>query len=287
MGACSAKEKKPTADSVPPKPLEKTEEPKPANGTNGTAATAATPANDTAAQTPAAEPDLSQKGLLASDAELVSKRDQFSNLAQRFNVAASDDTLEATKTALEAKKFVVKIVDDAKEALGYITAIPKDGQSISSGGSRTLDEIGYKDWAKSQTSFKDFKAEAINAESKGDWGNASRYRKEGSNADVFFTSCAAVTQDGAILWGSMSGTRLSLNAGVLVVVAGSQKVVPDEAAGEQRMYEWQLPLESARARVVYKIPGSNLNEVGTLRQLSPYAAAGSVHIVLVRGVWGY
>jgi len=281
MGACSTKEKKPAADTSKATPQDKPEAAKAAapdttaaNGTNGAAA-------------PTAEPDLSQQGLLASDAELSAKRSEFKALAERFNQPASADVLEATKKALEERGFVVRITDDAKLALEYITSLPKEGQSISSGGSRTLDEIGFKDWAKNQKSFKDFKAEALAAEAKNDWGGASALRKQGSQADYYFASLAAVSQDGSLMWGSLTGTRVSINAGTLVLVVGTQKIVRDEAEGEARLYEWQLPLESARARVVYKVPGSNLNEVGTLRRVNPFAPPGSVHVVFVNGVLGY
>jgi len=270
MGACSAKEKKPTDNSVPPAVEDKPEPAKAAS--NGT---------------PQSEPDLSQQGLLASDAELVAQREQFAALGQKFNQPASGDVLEATKRALEEHGFVVKVAADAKSALDYITSLPKEGQSISSGGSRTLDEIGFKDWAKNQTQFRDFKAEALAAEAKNDWVNASALRKQGSQADYYFSSLAAVTQDGSLMWGSLTGTRVSINAGTLVLVVGTQKIVKDEAEGEERLYQWQLPIESARARVVYKVERSNLNEVGTLRRVNPFAPPGSVHVVFVNGLFGY
>jgi len=276
MGACSAKEKKPAAGnaSKPEEPYNP--EPAVTNG-NGVTKPAA----------PDGEPDLSQQGLLNTDAELFDKRNEFSALAQRFNQPASAEVIEATKKALEEHGFVVQVVSDGKAALDYITSLPKEGQTINSGGSRTLDEIRFKDWAKNQTQFKDFKAEALAAEAKGDWGAASAIRKQGSQADFFFSSLAAVTQDGSLMWGSLTGTRVSINAGTLVLVAGTQKIVKDEVEGEARMYQWQMPLESARARVVYKVPGSNLNEVGTLRRVNPFAPPGSVHVVLVNGVWGF
>jgi len=274
MGACSTKEKKPTADAVPPaKTEETTSTVKSANG-------------DAKADAPAAEPDLTQQGILASDAELSAKKEHFEALAKRFNVAASPEVVETTKAALEKNGFTVKVATDAKDALDFITSIPKDGQTIFSGGSRTLDEIGFKDWAKSQTKFKDFKAEALACEAKGDWAGAGMARKNGSIADVMFASVASVSQDGILVWGSLTGTRVSIWSGTLVIVVGTQKIVKDDKEADERLYEWQLPLESARARVVYKVAGSAVNEYGSLRRCNPWAP-GSVHVVLVPGVWGY
>jgi len=264
MGACSTKEKKPAADGAHSDSQNKPE-----------------------SQTATAEPDLSQQGLLASDAELSSKKDEFAALARRFNQPASAEVVGATKKALEEHGFVVHIASDAKSALDYITSLPKEGQSIHSGGSTTLDEIGYKTWAKNQKQFRDFKAEALAAEAKNDAATAMSLRKQGSQADYFFSSLAAVTQDGSLMWGSLTGTRVSFNAGTLVLVVGTQKIVKDEAEGEARMYQWQLPLESARVRVVYKAPASNLNEVGTLRRVNPYSPPGSVHVVFINGVYGF
>lgn len=268
MGACSSNVEKKPAGTDAPKPQDSASATVPDAKTDG-------------------EPDLSQKGLLASDAELSANKAQFEELAKRFNVPASADVLAITQQALENKGFVVKVATDAADALAYLTSIPSDGQSINSGGSRTLDEIGYKDWAKTQTVFKDFKAEAIAAESKGDWGTAAAIRKAGSQSDVYFSSVAAITQDGALVWGSVTGTRVTLNAGKLVIIVGTQKIVKDESEANERLYSWQLPLESARARVVYKVPASSVNEFGTLRGVNPFAPKGSVHVVLVPGVWGF
>jgi len=265
MGACSTKEPKADTNTVKPESKPQT------NGTD---------------KAPAAEPDLSQQGLLASDAELVSKKAEFAELAQRFNQPASADVLEATKKALEAKQITVKIFPDAKSALEYITSLPQEGQSINSGGSRTLAEIGFNDWAKNQTKFKDFKAEAIAADAKND-GTSAAIRKQGSQADFFYCSLAAVTQDGSLMWGSLTGTRVSINAGTLVCVVGTQKIVRDEAEGDARLYQWQLPIESARARVVYKVEASGVNEYGILRQRSPMSPPDSVQVVFVQGVFGF
>jgi len=270
MGACSTKEPKSDANTVKPESKPKSEP-----QTNGTD------------KAPAAEPDLSQQGLLANDAQLVAKKAEFAELAQRFNQPASADVLEATKKALEAKNITVKIFADAKSALEYITALPQEGQSINSGGSRTLAEVGFNDWAKNQTKFKDFKAEALAAEATNDWGGAAAIRKQGSQADFFYCSLAAVTQDGSLIWGSMTGTRVSINAGTLVCVVGTQKIVRDEAEGDERLYQWQLPIESARARIVYKVKASGVNEYGVLRQRSPMSAPDSVQVVFVQGVLGF
>jgi len=233
-----------------------------------------------------AKQDLSAEGLLKSDKELLENAQKLKPLAKEFNTAASAETLSKTAKTLESKGFVVKVAKDAADALAYITAIPQEGQSICSGGSTTLDEIGFTEWAKGQSKFKDFKALSLEKINKGDFPGGMALRKQGGLADVFFAGAAAVSQDGEVLWGSGTGTRVSILAGKLIFVVGSNKIVADATKGRQRLTEWQLPLESARMRAAYKMPKSGITEMGSLHGVTPYAP-GSIHVVILPGVYGY
>jgi len=230
--------------------------------------------------------DLSCTALLKSDKHLSENAEKFAKLGAEFNVKASEDSLKTTVSNLEKKGFLVKVAKDRAEALSYITGLPKDGQAISSGASTTLDEIGYTNWAKGQKSFKDWKALAIEKQNANDWPGAGAARKQGAIADFYYTGMSAVTEDGEILWASASGSRVSILAGNLIFVIGTNKIVKSWSKAMERLNEWQYHIESARARVVYKNSGSTITEIGALKQCNPYAPK-SVQVVIVPEVLGF
>jgi len=230
--------------------------------------------------------ELSAAALLKSDKYLSENADKFSKLGQEFNQPASESSLKTTVANLEKKGFIVHVAKDKADALTYITGLPKDAQTISSGGSTTLDEIGFTEWAKKQTKLKDFKALSLAAQASNDWPGASALRKQGALADFFYAGAAAVTEDGEVLWASATGSRVSILAGTLVFVVGTNKIVKNWAKANERLNDWQYHVESARARIVYKNAGSTITEIGALKGVNPYAPK-SVQVVIVPGALGF
>lgn len=57
-----------------------------------------------------------------------------------------------------------------------------------------------------------------------------------------------MTEDGSFCAGDLTGTRLNgwMSAKKLVVVAGTNKIVPNEIEAKRRLHSYQLKLESAR-----------------------------------------
>jgi len=179
-------------------------------------------------------------------------------------------------------------VSTAAEALQIIKETLK-GKSYYAGGSQTLVEIGYTDWAMEAKGEKDFKAQYFAAMSKGDQAGAGAAMKAGMNADVFISSAGAVSEKGDIVWGSLTGTRLVLaTTGANIIVVGSNKIVKSYPDAVSRLYEFQLPFESARVKLAYKIfTGSAVNEFGALHAGNPFGAPNKVHVIIIRGAWGF
>lgn len=88
------------------------------------------------------------------------------------------------------------------------------------GGSTTLAEIGFVDWLKappaSAPKFRNTKGEAVAARLKGDLPGFARLTQEGMGADWFFSSLGGISEQGEIVWGSGTGTRVSTHAKNLV-----------------------------------------------------------------------
>lgn len=198
-------------------------------------------------------PDLSAKGLLASDSQLKGQD------LSKYGKLASKDSLAKAKAALEGKKYAVEVVADKAAALKALTAKLSKEKTIFLAGSTTLSEVGFTEYLKTNPgSVKhNFKADVLAAMGKGDFQAAGAATKAGASADIHFSSVDAITEDGDFLVTDLSGSRTAgfLTAGEVVIVASSQKIVKDIAEAEERQAKYSWAVESARGRVVYAAMG--------------------------------
>jgi len=218
---------------------------------------------------------------LKDDAQLKADAD-FKAVFDKYSAPASAAALEKTVKALEEKKHKVKVVETEKEALDYLASLVKDGISVSMGTSRTLAEIGFIEYLKSQDSrIINYKGQAAKAAEAGNMGEHYALINKGLTADLYLSSVSAVSQDGDIFSADLSGTRIGgwLAAKELVVVLGSNKIVENEAEAEKRLYDYQLKLESARVRVAYKVPASAVINKIAVRAANPFGGRSTVVIV--------
>jgi len=222
--------------------------------------------------------DLSAAGLIKSDPLLK-------DVNPKWNKIASDSQVEATRKALDEKKHKVTVVSDAKSALKVLDGLLPKGASLGVGHSSTLEEIGFIDLLKNERKdLKNYQGEAAAAEGKGDYAAAGEARARGFVSDVFFSSAAAVSETGEFTACDLTGTRIAgwLAAKSVVIVVGANKIVPTFDDLQKRMWEWQVPFESARARVAYGVAGSYPNNQVTIRGANPFGP-GRFHIIIVKG----
>lgn len=114
--------------------------------------------------------------------------------------------------------------------------------------------------------------------------------KEAHQAQYFFTSATAISEQGDITAADLTGTKtgaFSYAAGHLVVVCGTNKIVPSFSDAVKRTEEYCLPLESARARIAYNVPGSQMTNFVALRGANPFDPAPRVTVVFIKQVLGY
>lgn len=207
---------------------------------------------------------------------------EFPALLKKYGSPAAKDAVERTKKALEAKKHVVKVVADEKEAVEYLASLIPDGTSVSMGHSTTLQQIGFIDHLKARDAkITNYKAKSIEAASKGDMAGQAKFIAQGNIADVYLSSVSAVSEEGDFFCADLTGTRFGgwLTAGKLVVVTGSNKIVKDEAEAEHRLVHYQLALESARVRVAYGVPASQISNKIAVRAANPWNPRVTVVII--------
>jgi len=227
-----------------------------------------------------AKSDHSAAALFKSDPQLKDVD------AAKWNKLASDAKIEKVKTALEAKTFKCTVVNNSAEALKTLVALIPEGASISTGGSTTLTEIGFTDYAKKETKWNNFHSKALEEK---DQTKSWALRVRGYSADYFISSVCAISENGDLVVCDASGTRVGGFLGGaknLIVVVGSNKFVPTYKDAIDRMEEYCLPVESARARVAYGIQGSQIAFVASIKSANPFGSP-HIHVIVVKEKLGY
>jgi len=227
-----------------------------------------------------AQQDLSAAGLFKSDAQLAS-------VDKKWAEPVSEEHIAKAKAGLEGKKFIVHVVGNKAEALTTIVGLIPDGASVHNAGSTTLSEVGFTEYAKKDTKWNNLHAKIL---AETDQAKAGQLRQQAILADYYLTSASAVSETGDIVACDLTGTRVGAfhqGAGHLVVVVGSQKIVPTLAVALKRQSEYCLPLESARCRIVYKVPGSSINNIAVVSGANPWGAPGRVIVIIVKEALGF
>ena len=184
--------------------------------------------------------------------------DPDGSLTRRWGTRANDGRVKRTMTALEANGFTVLRASDAAAAKRIVLALIPDSSPVHQGASQTLDVLGITD----------------------------EIRRLGAAPDVMLGSVHAVTETGSLLAASMSGSQLGpyvSGAGRVILVVGTQKIVPDLEQGLLRINEYAWRLEDARAQAAYGIHSAVNKVVIINREITP----GRITVVLVDEVLGF
>ncbi|KAG0263195.1 hypothetical protein DFQ27_001881 [Actinomortierella ambigua] len=221
--------------------------------------------------------------LLKSDAQLAA-----SGLANSpYSQPASQERFQTAKAGLEAKGFKVHVAQNKSEAFNTLKSLIPKGASVNNAHSTTLEEIGFITYLKGETEWDNVHA-AILAET--DRAKQAELRRtKGSTVDYYLTSMAAVTENGEMAHGDLSGSKVggvAFGAGNVIVIVGSNKIVKDLDEAEKRTREFALPFESARSRDAYGVPGSALVHYETIANPSPFNT-NRVQVVLVNEALGF
>jgi len=203
--------------------------------------------------------------------------------ANEFAVPAPEDRLELAAAALRAHGFMVDILDDATAARPRIQDLVPVGARVFTGASETLRLSGIDDDLNNSGRYESIRARILALDRV---TQADEIRQLLASPDVVVGSVAAVTETGSLVAASASGSQLPAyagGAGRAIWVAGAQKVVPDLSTALRRLEEYVLPLESARAQIVYGQP-SAINRLLILNA-EPHPDRGNV--LLLREAIGF
>jgi hypothetical protein len=172
----------------------------------------------------------------------------MSTVTDDFNVTATDADLNALAEKLRERNFEVLIVDGPAEAKAEVMSRIPEGSEVHSAKSKTMEDIGvFKELMESGKydflRIKQFKMDRNT--------QAREMRKLVAAPDTEVGSVHAVTREGQLVVASASGSQMgpySGSSGHLILVVGSQKLVPDLDTAIRRIHSHVFPYEDARLR---------------------------------------
>ncbi len=165
-----------------------------------------------------------------------------------YAAGATAAEVDALAENLRARNFEVVIVQDGAEAKAEVLKRIPEGAVVHSGKSKTLEDAGlFKEFMENgRYDFVRGRTMKMDRSTQGD-----EIRRLGASPDFMVNSAQAVTEAGQIVITSASGSQIgpiASGAGKLILVLGSQKIVPDLDTAFRRIRDYVFPWEDARLR---------------------------------------
>jgi L-lactate utilization protein LutC len=215
--------------------------------------------------------------------DVVKTNDLVTAPNPRFNRPASRERLTKVAAALEKNNIAAFVVSSRDGARAKVHELIPKGAEVFTSTSRTLEELGIAaelDEAGHHNAVRP-KLMKMDRNTQND-----EMRALGARPAYIVGSIHAVTDDGAVMAASMSGSQLgpyASGSAHVVWVVGAQKIVKNIEEGLQRIEEYSLPLEDQRMRGVYGI-GSAIGKILIVkREVMP----GRSSVILLEDVIGF
>jgi hypothetical protein len=202
---------------------------------------------------------------------------------RRFGTAADEASVKRTVAALEANGITVLRASNAAAAKQIVLDLIPEGAAVHQGASQTLDVLGITHEIEKSSRYAALRPRIWSMDRA---TQSDEIRRLGAAPDVMLGSVHAVTETGSLLAASMSGSQLGpyvSGAGRVILVVGTQKIVPDLEQALERISEYAWRLEDARAQAAYGIHSAVNKVVIINREITP----GRITVVFVDEVLGF
>jgi hypothetical protein len=165
-----------------------------------------------------------------------------------FTTPASEEVLQRVAARLQERNIEAIIVDNGDDARKLVVdRLPKRVE-VHSGKSKTLQDAGITDLILDPNEYDALRPRYMKMDRQ---TQAREIRKLIAAPDFMLGSVNAVTEDGILVATSATGSQLGPYAGTagkVILVVGSQKIVPDLETALRRIREYVLPWEDAQVR---------------------------------------
>ena len=163
------------------------------------------------------------------------------SLSRRFATPADDARVKRTAAALEANGITVLRAADAADAKRIVLDLIPDGSQVHHGASLSLDVSGITDEIEKSGRYDPLRPQIWSMDRE---TQADEIRRLSAAPDVMLGSVHAVTETGSLVTASTSGSQLgpyASGAGRVILVVGTQKIVPDLEEGLRADRRVRLP----------------------------------------------
>lgn len=181
-------------------------------------------------------------------------------LPMKYTTLPEKNIIAQTAQALEHHGIKTVVVDTKEEAKQYALSLLPKGAEVMNMTSKTLEQTGIAQEILGSGNYQAVRNTFATLDRKKDYDTM---QKLGAAPVYAIGSVHAVTKDGRVIVASGSGSQLpayAYGATHVIWVVGTHKIVENLDEGMNRIYDYVLPLEDARARAAYG-SGSNVNKV--------------------------
>lgn len=171
-----------------------------------------------------------------------------------YNKLASKKSVEKTSAALNTNGVEVIVVKTGADALEKIKELIPEGASIINGASKTLEQIGFVEYLKSEKhNWNNLHEEIIQEK---DQAKQMTLRKQAVLSDYYLGSVHALAESGEFVVASNSGSQLPhivFTSPNLIFVVSTKKIVPTLTDAMTRLEQHVVPLEDKNIMEKYKM----------------------------------
>ncbi len=203
-----------------------------------------------------------------------------------YDTIPNAEIITRTADALRERGVEVFIVNTHGEALEKIKELVPRGASVNNGSSRTLEEIGFIEYLKSDSHGWNNLHASIVAEK--DPVKQAELRSKALFSEYYLGSVHAIAETGEMIIASASGSQLphiAFTSPNLIFVAGAQKIAPTYDLAMKRLREHVVPLEDTRMKDA-GMGGTVLSKIFTFER-EPSFMGRKVRMILVKEKLGF
>jgi YkgG family uncharacterized protein len=177
----------------------------------------------------------------------------MNQIQQDFEIPATEAILQQVADRIRERNIEVLIVNNGEEARQIVLErIPK-GAEVHSGKSKTLQDSGIFDAIQDPNQYSALRHQMLKMDRK---TQGKEIRKLIAAPDFMLGSVQAITEDGILVDVSATGSQIgpyANTAGKVILVVGSQKIVPNLETAIRRVREHVQPWEESQVRKLANI----------------------------------
>lgn len=172
----------------------------------------------------------------------------MAQIQQDYVTPTSATTLERVADRIRERNIEVLIVNNGEEARQIVLERLPKGAEVHSGKSKTLQDSGIFDAINDLNQYNALRHQFLKMDRK---TQAQEIRKLIAAPNFILGSVQAITEDGMLVVASATGSQIgpyANTAGKVILVVGSQKIVPNLETAFGRIRDHVLPWEDDQVR---------------------------------------